>query len=107
MIREQASQFPVSRNFDYRELFSEVNNTLTLNEDQFDKYFCTDLDYSFVNKITESEKSRYVQHSNQYKSARKLCIKMIVALLCFAMNPACCFFTNSTWLSFLYKWASG
>ena len=28
---------------------------------------------------------------NIHKSARKLRLKMVVALLCFAMNPACCF----------------
>ena len=105
MIREQASQFPVSRNFDYRELFSEVNNTLTLNEDQFDKHFCTDLE-SFVNDY----RIREIAICSTFKSIQK-CPEIApkddscFTLLCY--ESGLLFFTNSTWLSFLYKWASG
>lgn len=90
MIRDQVSRFPVSKTFDYRTL---AGRGTTINEEVLDSYFDTQL-VDFIDQATTSEYSltRGNQSSIRYKNVRRLRIRMIIALLCFTMNPKCCFF---------------
>ena len=83
LIKSQTGRFPKSKTFDYSQLLSP---------DGLDAYFDPDL-VSIIDSITTHNNTRsYNTCSKLYQDQRACRIKMIIALLCFTMNPNCCFY---------------
>ena len=86
LVKDQASKFPTSKHFDYTQLLSSEGHL------ELDSYFDKEL-VSVIDSITtHSNKHDYNKCSNLYQDLRSSRIKMVIALLCFTMNPSCCFF---------------
>ena len=62
-----------------------------LDDKELDGHFNTDLS-EFLEKITSSDKSQHREPSKSYINLRKLRIRMIICMLCMAINPANSFF---------------
>ena len=88
LIKKQCSTLPHAHTYDYRSL---INTNGMLEDKELDRHFNTDL-CEFVEKITSSDISQYRASSKSYKNLRKLRIRMIICMLCMAMNPANSFF---------------
>ena len=90
LITKQCSKLPCAVSYDYRKL---VDRSGSLNAEALDEHFDPDLN-DFVEKITTSDKSKHrvEEGSTSYKRLRKLRIRMIICMLCMAMNPATSFF---------------
>ena len=77
MVKQQVSRFPNARNFDYSEALTE-DGVMELGS-----YY----DPKLVDTITTSTHSC----SKLHRDLRAYRIKMIISLLCFTMDPRCCF----------------
>ena len=90
LIRDQASRFPTSSTFDYRTL---TNAEGAFDDNKIDQYFNQDL-VKVVDEITTSRHAREHPHSQSthYQEACQMRVRMVIALMCFAMNPFCTFF---------------
>ena len=83
LIRKQSNNFPTSFNYDFSKIISE-------NFVEFNALFDNEL-VNIIDSITTSTHSS-TGYSDLYKDVRATRIKMIISLLCFTMNPKCCFF---------------
>ena len=82
----QASKFPTSKKFDYTQLLSNEGTI------EIDSYFDQELVNVIDSITTHSNMHDYNKYSSIYQDLRSSRIKMIIALLCFTMNPTCCFY---------------
>ena len=86
LVTNQASKFPTSKKFDYTQLLSNEGTI------EIDSYFDQEL-VNVIDSITiHSNMHDYNKYSSLYQDLRSSRIKMIIALLCFTMNPTCCFY---------------
>ena len=85
-IKEQIRLFPCnSSTFDYRTLVNDGE----FNDNELSKYFHKDM------SATASDRSKDHKVSDLYDFRRKLCIRMVISILCLAMNPSIhCIFSN-------------
>ena len=92
LIRRQVSLFPTSKEFDYTQLISKDGNIIEL-----EKFFDPEL-FNLIDSITTSKSSFKHKTSNLYKDLRTTRVQMIIALLCFTMDPRSCFLQTITGL---------
>lgn len=78
--KNQTALFPTSKELDYTQSM----------DDTMDKYFDPQL-VDIRNTITKSTNASKEKCSALYKDLRTSRIRMTIALLCFTMNPQCCF----------------
>ena len=83
LIKKQTSRFPTSRTFDYTQIIKDGSMELS-------SYFEPQL-VQFIDTITKSTNSSKDKSSMLYEDLRRSRVCMIIALLCFTMNPQCCF----------------
>lgn len=83
LIKKQTSRFPISRTFDYTQVIKDGSMDLGL-------YFEPQL-VEFIDTATRSTNSSKEKSSMLYEDLRCSRVRMIIALLCFTMNPQCCF----------------
>ena len=83
LIKKQTSRFPISRTFDYTQVIKDGSMDLG-------SYFEPQL-VEFIDTITRSTNSSKEKSSMLYEDLRCSRVRMIIALLCFTMNPQCCF----------------
>ena len=75
---------PCSGTYDYRSLVCDG----VLDENALDSKFDSEL-YNYIDKAITSENVLHGSSSSaSYKNVRKLRIRMIICMLCMAMNPA-------------------
>ena len=86
LVKNQASKFPTSKKFDYTQLLSNEGTI------EIDSYFDQELVNVIDSITTHSNMHDYNKYSSLYQDLRLSRIKMIIALLCFTMNPTCCFY---------------
>ncbi len=88
-IKEQISAFPSNTSkFDYRKLLVDGK----FNDQVFSRYTHNDLEEFFLSATTVSEKAK--GHSTVgalHDFRHKLSVRMVIAILCVAMNPSCVF----------------
>ena len=82
LIKNQAALFPTSKGFDYTQTITDTMN--------IDRYFDPQLT-EIVLTITKSTNATKEKCSALYNDLRTSRIRMVIALLCFTMNPQCCF----------------
>ena len=88
MAISKKSSFKISniKKIDYTQLLSNEGTI------EIDSYFDQELVNVIDSNTTHSNMHDYNKYSSLYQDLRSSRIKMIIALLCFTMNPTCCFY---------------
>ena len=84
LVKHQVSRFPNTRNFDYSQLLTEDGVM------ELESYYDPKL-VSIIDNVTMSTHLSTHSCSKLYRDLRAYRIKMIISLLCFTMDPRCCF----------------
>ena len=92
LIKNQLSCFPTSRDFDY----TQISRDITM---ELQAFFDPQLVH-FIDTITKSTNASKETSSALYEDLHQSGIKMIIGLLCFTMNPQCCFIQTLVGLMF-------
>ena len=76
---------PCAATYDYHSL---INNKGSLEDEALDQHFNKELS-DFIERVTTSDnsKQRTATGNTSYRNLRRLRIRMIISLLCMAMNP--------------------